>query len=82
MTLSLKEADYRLAVFSQIKMKINRGGISGKKFFLIDKLFCSGHNNLEINFQFTITKINFQFTITKINFLFSGKYIFTSPIYF
>ena len=35
------------------------GYISGKKFFSMCDLFCSGHNNLETIFQFRITKATY-----------------------
>lgn len=31
----------------------------GEKFFLFDKLFLSGQNNPEINFEFQITEIKY-----------------------
>lgn len=50
--LLAESADNRLCVFSQNK---RGGGISGKKFFSISKMVCSGQNSPKVIFQFRIT---------------------------
>lgn len=51
--------DNRLCVFGRIEIEMYTPGyLSGKNFFLIHYFFFSEHNNLEIDFQFQITKEN------------------------
>ena len=49
-----RDADYRLCTFPRVQ-NMNGGCISGKKFFFLVDLFCSGHYNPVDYFRFRIT---------------------------
>ena len=51
-----RDADYRLCVFARTE-NIDGGCISGKKFFFLVDLFCSGHYNLVEVFRFQMTDL-------------------------
>ena len=65
---SRKSLSY-LSIFSQIKMKsLAYGGcISGKNFFRLVNLFCSGHNNPGALFRFRITKTTYPLFLREKN---------------